>query len=257
MPRRLRLVLTLLALALPTFPASAEDEPGFEALFNSKDFSGWRFGNDVLNGKTEASDGRFKVAERHDPDHRGDQAGPGQDGGDRHRRPFAGDFILRLEFRAGRDANSGLHLRDHEFKHQLQIRDYPRVGPYKELKHYKEGDWNAIEVTVKKTVPTARGPSPAAPATARCWRRPSRSRRRVRSGSSRRRIRSSTATSESVSSIDSVGPGRAANGSFHAGVKNAMMGAGSVRIAKTSANDITGRALASSQGNSFDPADSS
>ena len=64
---------------------------------------------------------------------------------------FTGDFILRLEFRASRDANSGLHLRDHEFKHQLQIRDYPRVGPYKELKHYKEGDWNAIEVTVKKT----------------------------------------------------------------------------------------------------------
>ena len=57
-------------------------------------------------------------------------------------------FTLRLEFRASRDANSGLHLRDKAFAHQLQIRDYPRVGPYKTLKNYKDGDWNAIEVMV-------------------------------------------------------------------------------------------------------------
>jgi acetyl esterase/lipase len=39
-------------------------------------------------------------------------------------------------------------LRDKAFAHQLQIRDYPRVGPYKTLKGYKDGDWNAIEVVV-------------------------------------------------------------------------------------------------------------
>src|SRR5207249_11033179 len=44
---------------------------------------------------------------------------------------YDGDFTLRLEFRASRDANSGLHLREKAFAHQLQIRDYPRVpgGP--------------------------------------------------------------------------------------------------------------------------------
>ena len=64
---------------------------------------------------------------------------------------YDGDFTLRLEFRASRDANSGLHLRDKAFAHQLQIRDYPRVGPYKTLKSYRDGDWNAIEVVVTGT----------------------------------------------------------------------------------------------------------
>jgi hypothetical protein len=151
MPLVLRLALTLLALALPTFTASAEDEPRFETLFNGKDLTGWRFGNDVLDGKAEASDGRFKV-----------EGGtivitgatkPGQPKMEAidTLAPLAGDFILRLEFRASRDANSGLHLRDHEFNHQLQIRDYPRVGPYKALKGYKDGDWNSIEVVVTGT----------------------------------------------------------------------------------------------------------
>jgi acetyl esterase/lipase len=61
---------------------------------------------------------------------------------------YDGDFTLRLEFRASPSANSGLHLRDKVFAHQFQIRDYPRVGPYKTLKNYKDGDWNEIEVVV-------------------------------------------------------------------------------------------------------------
>jgi hypothetical protein len=151
MPLLQRIALTLLALALPTFPASAIDEPRFNALFNGKDLTGWRFGNDVLDGKTEASDGRFKVDNGTIVITGATRAGQAKMEAIDTLASFAGDFILRLEFRAGRDANSGLHLRDHEFKHQLQIRDYPRVGPYKGLKHYKEGDWNAIEVTVKHT----------------------------------------------------------------------------------------------------------
>ena len=62
---------------------------------------------------------------------------------------YDGDFVIRLEFRATRGANSGLHLRDKAFAHQLQIRDYPRVGPYKTLRGYKDEDWNAIEVIVE------------------------------------------------------------------------------------------------------------
>jgi Domain of Unknown Function (DUF1080) len=141
--------LTLLVSSFLFFAAGA-DEPGFTPIFNGKDLTGWRLGKTDLAGKTASDDGRFAV----------------KDGilvitGSKDRPPknteidtaesYDGDFTLRLEFRASRDANSGLHLRDKAFKHQLQIRDYPRVGPYKALKNYKDGDWNAIEVIVTGT----------------------------------------------------------------------------------------------------------
>ena len=142
-------ILALLFSSLLLSVAHA-DEPGFEPLFNGKDLTGWRMGSTELAGKTATDDGRFAV----------------RDGllvitGSKDRPPrmaeidtvqsFDGDFTLRLEFRASRDANSGLHLRDKAFAHQLQIRDYPRVGPYKTLKGYKDGGWNAIEVVVTGT----------------------------------------------------------------------------------------------------------
>jgi hypothetical protein len=138
----------LVSTFLPT--ATRADEPGFQPIFNGKDLTGWRQGNAELAGKTASDDDRFVV----------------RDGilvitGSKDTPPrmaeidtvksYDGDFTLRLEFRASRDANSGLHLRDKAFAHQLQIRDYPRVGPYKTLKGYKDGDWNAIEVVVTGT----------------------------------------------------------------------------------------------------------
>ncbi|HKI18963.1 MAG TPA: family 16 glycoside hydrolase [Isosphaeraceae bacterium] len=137
------------ALLFSTFLLSTAraDEPGFKSMFNGKDLTGWRLGNAELAGKTASDDGRFAV----------------KDGvlvitGSKDTPPklaeidtvesYDGDFTLRLQFRPSRDANSGLHLRDKAFAHQLQIRDYPRVGPYKALKDYKDGDWNAIEVIV-------------------------------------------------------------------------------------------------------------
>jgi Domain of Unknown Function (DUF1080) len=58
---------------------------------------------------------------------------------------FPKDFILKLEFRASVNADSGIFLR----KPQLQCRDYPVAGPYKDLKKYKPQDWNQTEVVVK------------------------------------------------------------------------------------------------------------
>ena len=61
---------------------------------------------------------------------------------------FSTDFVLKLEFRASVNADSGVFIR----KPQLQCRDYLVAGPYKELKNYKAQDWNLIEVTVKDGV---------------------------------------------------------------------------------------------------------
>jgi hypothetical protein len=119
-----------IALLVTTFllAAARADEPGFKPIFNGKDLTGWRLGNTELAGKTASDDGRFAV----------------KDGvlvitGSKDTPPkmteidtvesYDGDFTLRLEFRASRDANSGLHLRDKAFAHQLQIRDYTVADP--------------------------------------------------------------------------------------------------------------------------------
>lgn len=139
--------LPALLLLLLVTAASRADEPGFESIFNGKDLTGWRAGGVDLTGKSATDDARFAVRD-----------GVLVINGSKDTPPkmaeidtvesFDGDFTLRLEFRASKDANSGLHLRDKAFAHQLQIRDYPRVGPYKTLKGYRDGDWNAIEVVV-------------------------------------------------------------------------------------------------------------
>ena len=66
-------------------------------------------------------------------------------------REFPKDFVLRLEFRATPNTDSGIYVRGP----QLQCRDYLIAGPYKTLKLYKPQDWNEIEVTVKDGVARA------------------------------------------------------------------------------------------------------
>jgi hypothetical protein len=149
-PRTFRWTAFALLASAPLLSAAGADEPDFKPIFNGKDLTGWRVGDTVLAGKTTTDDGRFAV----------------RDGvlvitGSKDKPPkiteidtvdsYDGDFTLRLEFRASRDANSGLHLRDKAFAHQLQIRDYPRVGPYKTLQNYRDDGWNAIEVVVTGT----------------------------------------------------------------------------------------------------------
>lgn len=63
-------------------------------------------------------------------------------------REFPNDFVLKLEFRATPNADSGVFLRGR----QLQCRDYLLAGPYKELKSYKPQDWNELVITVKDGV---------------------------------------------------------------------------------------------------------
>jgi 3-keto-disaccharide hydrolase len=60
-------------------------------------------------------------------------------------REFPQDFVLKLEFRATPNADSGVFIR----KPQLQCRDYALAGPYKELKRYRPQEWNELVVTVR------------------------------------------------------------------------------------------------------------
>ena len=56
--------------------------------------------------------------------------------------------MLKLEFRATPNADSGVFLR----QPQLQCRDFVLAGPYKDLKNYRAQDWNELVVEVKGTV---------------------------------------------------------------------------------------------------------
>jgi hypothetical protein len=142
-------VLALLA-GVVFLTAAGADEPGFKPIFNGRDLTGWRLGQTNLDGKTASDDGRFAVKDGILVI-TGSKDTPPKMTEIETTQSYDGDFTVRLEFRASRNANSGLHLRDKAFAHQLQIRDYPRVGPYKALKHYKDGDWNVIEVVVTGT----------------------------------------------------------------------------------------------------------
>jgi len=66
-------------------------------------------------------------------------------------REFPRNFVLRLQFRATPNTDSGIYVRGP----QLQCRDYLLAGPYTKLQNYKAGDWNDIEVTVKDGVARA------------------------------------------------------------------------------------------------------
>jgi hypothetical protein len=153
-----------LASLLLTATLHADDwqpEAGFKSLFNGKDLTGWCFRAktkkddpnpgailDKHDGKTEAADaGRYIVKDGviavtfpTEADKLTGQLYTVEE--------FPKNFVLKLEFRAAVNADSGVFVR----KPQLQCRDYLVAGPYKELKQYKAQEWNQIEVTVKDGV---------------------------------------------------------------------------------------------------------
>ena len=147
-------VLAVIAIVLATlsYGARAEDaktEEGYESLYNGKDLTGWQYtADDKFDGKLEASDGRYTA--------KGDilVVNPYKEGaGPKLRqmwttRQFPKNFVLKLEFRASVNADSGIFIR----KPQLQCRDYLVAGPYKDLKQYKPQDWNEIVIVVKDNV---------------------------------------------------------------------------------------------------------
>jgi lysophospholipase L1-like esterase len=145
-------------------------EAGYESLFNGKDLTGWGFrptskadiesrnrwhASDPnaaawpiiteatdLDGQTASEDGRFlakhgRLVVTTPPEGRRIQQLWTT-------RVFPKDFILKLEFRATPNADSGIFLRGQ----QLQCRDFLLAGPYSDLEKYKPQDWNEIVVKV-------------------------------------------------------------------------------------------------------------
>jgi hypothetical protein len=122
-----------------------QTESGFVPLFNGKDLTGWRVGKELLDGKTESSDKRFQVVDGVIV------CNEGKGIKDLYTvKEFAKDFHLKLEFRASPRSDSGLYIRGP----QLQVRDYPTVGPYKP-KSFKSGDWNELDIVVHGNVTVA------------------------------------------------------------------------------------------------------
>jgi hypothetical protein len=136
--------LMVLVLPLAVLADDAPKRGKTIELFNGKDLTGWGYEKGpAFDGKTEASDGRYTAKD----------GAIVVNAGKGLRQlwttaSFPGDFELKLEFRASKNADSGLFLR----KPQLQVRDYPLAGPYKNLKKYKPQDWNEIVVVVKDNV---------------------------------------------------------------------------------------------------------
>jgi len=150
-------------------------EPGYSPLFNGNDLSGWGYrrtsdkmrksrerwlGRNPKNapawplvdepvefeGKKESPDGRYaaingRLVVTTPAEGRAIQQLWTTD-------DFAGDFVLKLEFRATPNADSGVFIRGP----QLQCRDFPLAGPYKNLKSFRWGGWNELVVTVKNSV---------------------------------------------------------------------------------------------------------
>ncbi|MCA9248785.1 MAG: DUF1080 domain-containing protein [Planctomycetales bacterium] len=149
---------------LETEPDDFQLEPGAISLFNGKDLTGWGFhaspGSNgksrgparptvpediAFDGKTSSNDGRYVaingrlVVTTPAEGRRIQQLWTTRD--------FGQDFVLKLEFRATPNADSGVFIRGK----QLQCRDYLLAGPYTELKKYRPQDWNELVITVRGT----------------------------------------------------------------------------------------------------------
>jgi hypothetical protein len=145
-----------LTLALFTLAAVQADDPkpeeGFTSLFNGKDLSGWTYrgSKDKLDGKTETPDGRIAVEDGVLVMRATDRDGKGGIKVIDTATKYGGAFTLRVEFRAGLKADSGVYVRGP----QLQVRDFIRRNEHKHLKKFKNDGWNELEVVVRDGVTT-------------------------------------------------------------------------------------------------------
>lgn len=154
---------------IETEPDNFQLEEGFVSLFNGRDLTRWGFRPtppraprknprpdapvfveikkaESFDGRTRSSDDRYVavngrlVVTTPAEGRRIQQLWTTEE--------FDRDFVLKLEFRATPNADSGVFIR----KPQLQCRDYLLAGPYNDLKKYRPQEWNELVVTVKGNV---------------------------------------------------------------------------------------------------------
>lgn len=138
--------------------ADWKPDPGFKSLFNGEDLTGWCFR--VKTPRTETKPG--DIIEKFDGKEANQDAGTytAKNGvliinfpNEKDRltgqiytvEEFPKNFVLKLQFRASVNADSGIFIR----KPQLQCRDYLVAGPYNELKKYRAQKWNQVIIKVK------------------------------------------------------------------------------------------------------------
>ena len=140
MPRFLALI-TVAALMLSLHSALSADQPAKSdeagtPLFNGKDLAGWavkpkKGEPEPLDGKTDAANGRFKVADGIlviDPKVKGDVTLETV-------KPLAGDVHIRFECLPGAKCNNDLFFRGTKF-------DIKKA----DIKILKEDEWNTFEI---------------------------------------------------------------------------------------------------------------
>jgi hypothetical protein len=127
--------VTALLVACPAVADDFTPEPGFKALLNGKDLTGWKAkgkAGESLDGKAEAHKGRFKVSKDGtlviDPAVKGDvRIETAQE--------FGKDTTIRFDFRPGPGCNNDLFLLGSKFD----------INPT-QLKAVKVGEWNTMEI---------------------------------------------------------------------------------------------------------------
>jgi lysophospholipase L1-like esterase len=146
----LRCHLALLCL-FPAVAARAADadnfqlEPGFVALFNGRDLTGWGYPGaqpQSFDGLTITPDGRFEakdgmiVVNDRTPRLQQQMA---------TRASLPANAVVRLEFRPKQWTDGGVFVRGT----QLQVRDFLTVGPYYDLLHHRVQDWNTLDIYLR------------------------------------------------------------------------------------------------------------
>ncbi len=130
-----------------------KSDGGFVSLFNGKDLTGWVYPGKKgasMDGKTETPDGRIEVKDGAIVMKARDAKGRGGIKDLYTATSFDKDFVLKMQFKGGLKADSGVYIRGP----QLQIRDFIRRNEQKQLQNFKNDDWNDLEIVVKGTKAT-------------------------------------------------------------------------------------------------------
>lgn len=156
----MRIGIIFITLIIATSSIKADDwqpQKGFRSLFNGEDLNGWCFRVKMPRNEPKPGD----IIEKHTGQTASQGAGtytarngvlvidfPNEKdkltGQIYTVEEFPKNFILKLQFRASVNADSGIFIR----KPQLQCRDYLVAGPYKELKKYRPQKWNQVIIKV-------------------------------------------------------------------------------------------------------------